>query len=158
VGSEALKSRFPRLFYLSISNEDSLDFFQVWDSGSWNWDLKWKRGLFNWKKTPEFQLMQELQGSCIVLGKEASWVWKDDVILGFSVSSTYSILRKACINENSPLFEDFWKIKALPYALFTIWRVLGNSIASKANLVRRGVTVDFSSCCLCREEVETIRH
>ena len=46
----------------------------------------------------------------------------------------------------------------LPSALFTAWRVLGNLIASKANLVIRGVIVDCSSCCLCRDEVETTRH
>ena len=102
--------------------------------------------------------MQELQGSHLVLGKDVSWVWKVDVSLGYSVSSAYNILRKSSINESSPLFEDFWKIKALPSALFIAWRVLGNSIASKANLVRHGVTVDCSSCCLCREEVETTRH
>ena len=30
LGSEALKSRFSRLFYLSISNEDRLDSFGCW--------------------------------------------------------------------------------------------------------------------------------
>ena len=85
--------------------------------------------------------MQELQGSRLV-----------------SVSSAYIILRNACISESSPLFRDFWKIKVLPSALFTTWRVLGNLIASKANPVRRGVTVDCSTCYLCREEVETTRH
>jgi len=62
------------------------------------------------------------------------------------------------MSESLPLFEDFWKIKALPSALFIAWRVLGNSIASKANLVRRGVIVDCSSGCLCQEEVETTRN
>jgi len=155
LGSEALKSRFPRLLYLSISNEACLDSFGEWTSNSWNWALKWRRGLFDWEKDQEFQLMQKLQSSRLVLGKEVNWVWKDEADSGYSICSAYSILKKSCISKSSSLFEDFWNIKALPFALF---RFLGNSIASKVNLVRRGVIVDCSSCCLCRDEVETTRH
>ena len=102
--------------------------------------------------------MQEFQGSHLVLGKDVNWVGKVDTNSGYSVNSAYNILRKSCMSESLPLFEDFWKIKALPSALFIAWRVLGNSIASKANLVRRGVIVDCSSGCLCQEEVETTRN
>jgi len=116
LGSEALKSRFARVCYLSISNDACLNFFGEWASDSWNWILKCRRGLFYWEKAQEFQLMQDLQGSRLVLGKEVSWVWKDDANLGYSISSAYSILRKSCISEGSPLFEGFWKIKALPSA------------------------------------------
>jgi len=158
LGSEDLKSRFPRLFYLSISNEACLDSFEEWASDSWNSVIKWRRDLFDWEKTLEFQFLHKHQGSRLVLGKEVSWVWKEDANSGYLVSSAYSILRKSCFNESSPLFRDFWKIKVLPFTLFIAWRVLGNSIASKANLVRHGVTVDCSSCCLCWEEVETTQH
>jgi len=77
-------------------------------------------------------------------------VWKDDVSTMYSVSSTYNILRNSRYRESSSLFEFFWKIKDLLFAHFTTWRVLDNTIASKSNLVRRGVTVDYISCCLCR--------
>ena len=72
LGSEALKSRFPRFFYLRISKDAFLDSFGEWASNSWNLVIKWRRGLFDWEKTQEFQLIQELQGSCLVLNKEDS--------------------------------------------------------------------------------------
>ena len=43
-------------------------------------------------------------------------------------------------------------------ALFTAWRVLGNSIASKANLVRRVVEVGSTFSYMWGEEGETTRH
>jgi len=48
------------------------------------------------------------------------------------------------------VFESFWNILAIPSAHFNGRRVLGNTIASKANLLRRGVVVDCMSC-LCGE-------
>ena len=34
-----------------------------------------------------------------------------------------------------------WKLKAQPSALFTAWRVLEDKIATKANLVRREISM-----------------
>jgi len=95
---------------------------------------------------------------------DSSRVWKIvgfgrmTVSYKFSVSSAYNILRELCERECSSLFASFWKIKALPSAFFTAWRVLGNKIASKANLVRRGIEVGNMSYCMCGEEEETTRH
>jgi len=38
--------------------------------------------------------------------------------------------------EDRALFERFWKVKALPSAQITAWRVLNNSITTKDNLLR----------------------
>ena len=56
------------------------------------------------------------------------------------------------------LSEFWWKIKALPSTQITAWKVLVNSIASKANLERRGIVVNNNLCCFCEVEVETTRH
>jgi len=53
VGNEDLKSRFLRLFSLSISKDANIESFGNWDNDSWKWDIVWRRGLFNWKKVQE---------------------------------------------------------------------------------------------------------
>jgi len=56
------------------------------------------------------------------------------------------------------LFEKFWKIKVLPSAQTTTWRVLINSITTKNNLLRRGVLLVSSLCGLCGEEEKIVCH
>jgi len=62
VGTEDLRSRFLILFYLSISKDANLAPFGECLNGSWKWDLVWRRGLFDWEKTKELQLLQVLNG------------------------------------------------------------------------------------------------
>jgi len=56
------------------------------------------------------------------------------------------------------MFKFFWGIKALPSIHVTTWRVLENKIASKVNLVRRGVVVDSIFCCFCGLKEESTNH
>ena len=48
--------------------------------------------------------------------------------------------------------------KVIPTALVTTWRVLENKLATKANLVGRGIMVASSTCSLYRREEETSTH
>ena len=49
-------------------------------------------------------------------------------------------------------------MKALPSTHITALRVLKNKIVTKVNLARRGVSVDNTVCCFCREKEETTSH
>jgi len=49
-------------------------------------------------------------------------------------------------------------MKAQPSSRLTTWRVLEDKIASKTNLVRRGIGMTTITCCLCGEEEETTSH
>jgi len=57
--------------------------------------------------------------------------------------------------EHLQLFKAFWRIKALPSDHFVAYMVLENKIATKANLVRRGIVVENIMCSLCEEKEET---
>ena len=48
MGNENLRSKFPRLFSLSISKDANLAPFEEWLNGSWKWVLVWRRGLLVW--------------------------------------------------------------------------------------------------------------
>jgi len=56
------------------------------------------------------------------------------------------------------LFKKFWKVKVVPSALVTVWRVLEDKLATKANLEKRGITVVSFMCSLCGVEEETSTH
>ena len=60
--------------------------------------------------------------------------------------------------EGKSVFVFLWKTPALPSAQIIAWRVLINSIATKANLERRGILVDTNLCSFCRMTVESTNH
>ena len=156
VGNEDLKSKFPRLYSLCGNKEGNLESCGEWVNDSWEWKLVWRIGLFDWENSQEAQLLQEVHEKAPVLSIEDSWVWKVGKDSGFSVKSAYAKLRGPY--EGDSLFVSLWKSYVLPSAQFTAWRVLFNSVATKVNLERRGVSVDSNLCSFCRMEVESTNH
>ena len=64
------------------------------------------------------------------------WVWKDSDSTKFSVKSAYGFLRGEGSEEDLRRYKFFWKIKALPSAQVTAWRVIENKVAYRVNLDR----------------------
>jgi len=89
---------------------------------------------------------------------EDSWVWKDSETTTFSVKSAYRSLRRDGGEEVLRLYNFFWRIKALPSAHVTTWRVIENKVASKVNLERRGIGIESNLCCFCRQLEESTNH
>jgi len=56
------------------------------------------------------------------------------------------------------MYEGFWRIKAQPLAHLTAWWVLEDKIATKENLVKRGISMENIICSMCGEEEETTSH
>jgi len=156
VGNEDLKSKFPRLYSLCDNKEGNLESCGEWLNDSWEWKLVWRKGLFDWENSQEAQLLQEVHGKALVLSIEDSKVWKVGKDSEFSVKSVYAKLRG--LYEGDSLFVSLWKSYALPSAQFTTCRVLFNSVTTKVNLERRGVSVDSNLCSFCRMEVESTNH
>ena len=104
------------------------------------------------------QLSQALLEARMVLGEEDRWVWKGRGDQLFSVNSAYSLVRRDCEAYLSPIFRKLWSCKAVPSALFTVWRVMENKIATRVNLKRRRVMLESYLCCLCGKEEESYRH
>ena len=46
----------------------------------------------------------------------------------------------------------------MPSAMFYVWRAFSNRLATKQNLLKRGVSLGDSLCVLCGREEETIAH
>ena len=91
----------------------------------------------------------------LVLETENKWVWKGCKLVEFPIKSTNDLLRGEKTQEHSWMYNFFWRIKALPSAHVTTWRVIGNKIATKVNLERQGVQVESNLFCLCRVSEES---
>jgi len=138
------------------NKEGNLQSCGEWVNDRWEWKLLWRRDLFDWKICQEVQLLQEVHGKTPILNYADSRVLKVDKDSGFLVKSAYAFLRGPV--EGNSVFVYLWKTTALPSAQVTAWRVLINSIATKANLERRGVLVDTNLCSFCRMAVESTKH
>ena len=90
--------------------------------------------------------------------KTDKWIWRDVVSTDFSVMTTYNILLGKEVARSAEPFAEFWTLKTLPSSHFTAWRVLHNAIATKDNLLRRGIPMACVRCPLCGVEEETVRH
>ncbi|XP_068483176.1 uncharacterized protein [Phaseolus vulgaris] len=112
-----------------------------------------RRSSLWWKDLKE--LVQLLQGVKLDLGEVDSWGWKVGGCQTFTVNSAYVQLRRDRVGEIFPVYSMLWRCNALPSALYTAWRVMENKIATRVSLVRRGVVVENSFCCLCGKEEES---
>ena len=153
-----LKSRFSRLFSLSESKEANLCDCGIWVNGVWEWKLRWRRIFFTWEEEQARQLLEKISNKRLKLEIGDRWVWKDSETEGYSVKSAYEILRGERGEEDSRLYKFIWKIKALPSAHVTTWRVIENRVASKVNLERRGIGVESNICIFCRTSEESTEH
>ena len=88
-----MKSVFPRLCSLSILPKSNLVEFGNWVDGVWKWNLVWRRNLFEWEKTLERQLLQELQGLRLELDLDDGWVWKNNEFSLYMDNCAYVFLR-----------------------------------------------------------------
>jgi len=155
IDSEDLKSIFPRLFSLSVNKEAKLCDCGIWGNRSWKWKLRWRRGLFAWEEEQESQLLELISNKMLEMETMDRWVWKDSESTEFSVKSAYGFLRGEGSEEVSKRYNFLWKIKVLPSAHVTSWRVMKNKVACKVNLERRGIEIESNLCCLCRRSEES---
>jgi len=158
LGCDALKRVFPRLFSICSAKDAKVTELGFWANDVWVWQLAWRRSSFDWEKPLVDQLSQVLLEAGLVQGVADSWVWKVGGIHMFSVNSVYNHVRKDCEVVSSPIFSKLWGCKAVASVVLNAWKMLENKLATRVNLLRRGVLVENSACCLCGEEEESCRH
>ena len=153
-----MKKVYPRLYSLCSNKDAKVAELGSWSEGEWVWHLVWRRPLFDWENSVTDQLSRALFEARMILGETNRWVWKVESLQMFTVSSAYSLVRRDREVDCSTVFSKLWSSEVVPSALLTAWRVLENKNATRANLVRRGVVVESSLCCLCGKEEESYNH
>ena len=84
-------------------------------------------------------------------------MWKLSKDGDFSTKSAYNWLNRTQQIETTFQGQWIWKIDTLPKIINFLWLCMHNSLPVRAVLARRGILQD-SSCPLCNNSQETIRH
>ncbi|XP_068466007.1 uncharacterized protein [Phaseolus vulgaris] len=158
IGSVDLKSLFPRLYSLSLNQGKTVGEMGVWDGTEWRWDLRWRRGRFEWESPLERDLITILSGASLREDAQDTQVWGKEVPGLFSVSFAYDCLAKYDRGNQGEVYKLLWRATAFPNVLVTAWRVLMGRLPTRVSLSRRGVVVNLMMCPLCQLQVETYHH
>jgi mannosylglycoprotein endo-beta-mannosidase len=164
VGNQTLEQQFPRLYSISIQQEEVVGNMGMWTNGVWRWELRWRREFFIWEENVVTQLV-EILNDITLLEEEDSWMWRPNVGDGFSVKSLYETLdalilpRPVADSLEVFSFRTIWKAAVPSKVSAFAWQSFLNRIPIKDNLLRRGILcVEEVTCPACGGQGESTRH
>jgi len=127
--------------------------------GSWCWDLKWRRNLFDHEQTEAVTFMDLISNVHIQPHLKDTMRWLADPSGLYSSKSAYSLLTN--VNRNLPhpnIYKSFWKLNIPPRAAVFAWRILKNRLPTRHNLFKRNVSIPDYTCPFCRSHQEEAGH
>lgn len=86
---ETLENRFSSLYQVSWLKEATVQEMRRWLDGIWQWNLVWRRNLFEWESELSHTLISALSSCEVKQNLEDGWVWGGDNSGFYSVNSTY---------------------------------------------------------------------
>ncbi|GKV50258.1 hypothetical protein SLEP1_g56970 [Rubroshorea leprosula] len=160
-GEECLANMFPRLYLLATEKTKMCSEMGSRTSGLWEWNLTWRRNLFEWEKEEAMELHNSIQNVQPSQGGMDKWEWIHNKDGQYSTKSAYSILAKE--GREATEITTFCRIwnSVLPSKISAFnWQLLLDRIPTKMNLMTRGIIKDNQDCkCgLCGEEEEDTKH
>jgi hypothetical protein len=166
VGDLPLCDRFPRLFSISINKEASVAEVSRRNSGMLNWNLSWRRRLFEWEKLLLIELMEVVNPVTILRDIEDRWGWEPEKGADFTVKSTYGLVFNLSSQVrvadpwNAVVFSSIWKCHAPSKVRGFVWQLLHGKIPTRKSLAYRNIleASGDTSCGICGEEIESDLH
>jgi hypothetical protein len=122
VGEESLEQRFPRLFSISVQQNNVIRQMGSWTNGMWRWELHWRRNFLPWEE-PLFHDLENVINNVVLREVEDSWLWKPNVEEGFTVKSLYGYLHKELLPQDT----------LSPFAQFAFKNVWRSAVPSKVS-------------------------
>ncbi|GKV53510.1 hypothetical protein SLEP1_g60031 [Rubroshorea leprosula] len=130
-------------------------------NGLWEWNLTWRRKLFEWEEEEAMELHNMIQRVQTSQGCMDSWEWTHSKDGQYSTKSAYAILAKEEREATEiTTFSRIWN-SVLPRKISAFnWQLLQDRIPTKMNLLTRGIIKDIQDCkCgICGEEEEDTKH
>ncbi|XP_057428588.1 uncharacterized protein LOC130722016 [Lotus japonicus] len=158
VGEIALRTMFPRIYAMSTQKKSAVAEVGNRVGGRWEWMLEFRRGFFQWE-LEHYNMLQQLIHSVVPVGTSDNLFWKGDSM------GIYTVKGLCCMLEDKWFCEAGWVVprmvrKLVPTKVCTfMWQLQKNRVATKANLMRRGIVLPDDGCCvLCFAEMETTEH
>ncbi|PWA24230.1 hypothetical protein CTI12_AA628780 [Artemisia annua] len=153
-----LKVSFLRMFALAIHKSGLVCNFGFWEDRQWNWDVKFRRRLFDWNMD-QFEAFSSLLNSMmLVASNDDKVIWSFDSLGKFSPKS-FSYEVENMNYHGNPLLSSIWKIKVPSKARLLCWQVLSSNLPTRDLLSRIGViSEDHIECPVCNSNMESIDH
>lgn len=166
IGGESLRDKFPRLFRISVQKTGRISEMGRWEHGEWKWELEWCRSVSRRNLESLNALMLLLNRIHLKENEADFWSWQHAANGIYSTNLAYQRRRKlrSMSSEGEEfkrkVFRRLWKSWAIIKAIPTAWKLLKGRVATKENLMKRGVHLndEEKKCCLCKEEMETVSH
>ncbi|GKU90641.1 hypothetical protein SLEP1_g4611 [Rubroshorea leprosula] len=137
-GEGFLGNKFPRLYLLSTSKKKECYQMGNTQSGTWKWNLSWRRILFQWEEEDAKELCKMIEEVKIYPRCPDEWEWRHSKDGLYSTSIAYTILTK---DERGPVETKFFKRvwnPVLPSKIAAFnWKVMMDRIPTKLNLFKR---------------------
>lgn len=160
LGTDIIKVKYPRLFSISIQQNLNIKEMGHWRNGTWQWEFRWRRNIFNREESLVEELRQQVDSVTLSEGVADKWIWSKEEGGIYSVKSAYVCLLGELGDLADGVFQKLWSVRAPSNAISLAWKLLHNRIQSKVNLRRRGLLNIGAevSCSLCSLAEETTAH
>ncbi|KAL9681972.1 hypothetical protein QQ045_013765 [Rhodiola kirilowii] len=162
LGDRALKDQYPKLYLLAVDNQAVVREMGSWIGRVWQWQLKFRRGLYQWEEVYKTELEEGLRHVQLKDSEDDRVVWSFSSDGRFSTNSLMKAAMDVKIKKKGWEEVPFklWSGLAPPKVEMLIWRIYSDSLPSKVNLLKRRVLKEGQdlSCVLCETELETSDH
>lgn len=157
-GLDPLHIQFPRFFALASNKNCRVSDSGTFVNGGWTWNVPFRRQLLGWEQDL-YQKLEEVITKVIPSQGEDALIWTGDSTGHFSVKSILTAVEARIFEAPTWSIPSIIRKVAPPKVTQFLWQVLNNRIATKENLLTRGINIeDGGLCCFCGLEIESTSH
>ncbi|XP_057426328.1 uncharacterized protein LOC130719736 [Lotus japonicus] len=156
---EPLNTKFPRIFALCENKTAMVADMGLFVQGKWIWDVPFRRQFFNWE-VEIFQSFNSVINSCFPsVDSPDILFWRFDNSGSFSVKSLCLWAEKKTFGDDVRPIPTQIRRSLPPKVGLLFWQVNLNKVATKDNLLKRGISLpDNGLCSLCQTTLESGTH
>ncbi|KAL2965842.1 hypothetical protein AAZX31_16G084300 [Glycine max] len=158
-GEESLAEKFPRLYSISLQQQQLIQQMGSHKDSGWEWNFTWRRPLFDSEIDRAVSFLTEVQHKVIQQQGFDGWEWLGDPTGQYSAHTAYSMLGEGL---ESGILDDcyskLWTLKVPSKVTVFVWRLLRDRLPTRLNLQRRQVQLTDILCPFCRNKEEDATH
>ncbi|RYR07607.1 hypothetical protein Ahy_B05g075001 [Arachis hypogaea] len=123
LGDFSLRDKFPILFVVSSNKNEVITNCGFWDGLLWNWNLRWRRCLFEWERKHCEELHSCLQNVFLNAGTEDKAVWTFTTDGSFTIKSMINAVEGETLGfaESKHFFDNIWRGAVPPRVEMMAW-------------------------------------
>lgn len=123
IGSNALRSIFPKLYQISTFRNGLVNEMGQWVNDQWRWNLVWRRKLLSYEEQQYHHLLSMLEPTIIRQGKDDKLIWPCNSDGSFSVKSCCTLIDNTSSATDRVFEANVW-IKGPPrkFRCFSGWQ------------------------------------